>query len=162
MKTVTFISLIVLLALSSCMNKFFRDLPEGTFVSNDHYIYLSSNGKFELKNISNVNDGRNFSLEGSYTATRDLIDQENDSYGKITFTVERMYLEGSQVNSLYLDEDLLSESSKVTAGSILEGWWAYSDNITWGGKMRVWFNWPGFARGNNFYDGHNELFSGDP
>lgn len=28
--------------------------------------------------------------------------------------------------------------------------------------MRIWFNWPGIPRGNNFYDGHHELFSGDP
>jgi hypothetical protein len=162
MKKSYFIVLFVLLSLSSCMSSLYRNLPEGTYSSNDHYISLGSDGTFLLENIGNVNDGRDFSLEGTYTSTRDKIDQDNDSYGKITFTVGSMHMDGAVVNSIYLDEDGLSVSSKVTSGDVLEGWWAYSENITWGGMMRIWFNWPGIPRGNNFYDGHNELFSGDP
>jgi hypothetical protein len=148
--------------LTSCMNTLYRNLPEGSYSSNDHYINLGSDGSFLLVNTSNVNNNRNFTLSGTYTSTRELIDQDNDSYGMITFTVTSMELEGTSVNELYLDEDGGLEQSKVTAGARLEGWWAYSENITWGGKMRIWFNWPGIARANNFYDGHNELFSGDP
>ena len=162
MRTVSSVPLLAMMILSSCMNSVYRDLPEGTFSSNDHSIVLDPDGSFILENISNVNDGRNFSLEGTYTSSRDLIDRDNDSYGTITFTVGTLYLEGSNVTSLYLDEDGLSEQSKVATGDRLEGWWAYSENITWGGMMRIWFNWPGIPGGNNFYDGHNELFSGDP
>lgn len=162
MARVLFVCLSTAWLLTSCMNSLYRNLPEGSFSSNDQYINLDSDGSFLLENMANVNDNRNFSLSGTYTSTRELIDQDNDSYGMITFTVTSMELEGSKVNELYLDEDGLSEQSKVTSGSRLEGWWAYSENITWGGKMRIWFNWPGIARANNFYDGHNELFSGDP
>ena len=162
MKSAIFISITALLLLSSCTSKLYRDLPEGTFISNDHRIVLDSDGSFILENIGNTNDGRDFTLEGSYTSSRDKIDEDNDSYGTITFTVSKLTMNGSGVTSLYLDEDYSAESSKVTAGSRLEGWWAYSENITWGGMMRVWFNWPGFPRRNNFYDGHDELFSGDP
>ena len=156
------ISFIALFILSSCMDSFYRNLPEGTYSSGDNSIILGSDGRFILENYSNANDRRDFSLEGTYTSSRDMIDQDNDSYGKITFTVGSLYLDGSQVNALYLDDDGLSEASKVTSGDLLEGWWTYSENITWGGKMRVWFNWPGIPRGSSFYDGHNELFSGDP
>jgi hypothetical protein len=162
MKSKATFLLIPVLALSSCMGSLYRNLPEGTFSSNDQTIVLEPDGSFLLENISNVNDGRNFTLEGTYTSSRDLVDKENDSYGTITFTVTSLFLEGTEVGSLYLDEDGQSEISKVTPGDSLEGWWAYSENITWGGMMRVWFNWPGIPRGNNFYDGHNELFSGDP
>ena len=162
MKTLSFTFMILLLALTSCMNSRYRNLPEGTYSSNDHYIMLGEDGSFLLENIGNVNDGRDFSMGGTYTSTRDKIDVDNDSYGKITFTVSSLYLDGSQVSSLYLDDDSFSELSKVESGDRLEGWWAYSENITWGGMMRIWFNWPGIARANNFYDGHNELFSGDP
>ena len=155
-------SLGFLLMLSSCMSSQYKNLPEGTYSSNDHFILLGSDGSFLLENIGNVNDGRDFVLQGTYTSTRDLIDEDNDSYGKITFIVTSLSLEGSAVNSLYLDDDGLSSISEVSPGDILEGWWAYSENITWGGKMRIWYNWPGISRGNNFYDGHNEVFSGDP
>lgn len=162
MKSTIPVFLILFLFLSSCMSSLYRNLPEGSFSSNDHYIMLNADGSFLLENIGNVNDGRDFSLEGTYSSTRDKIDEGNDSYGKITFTVGTLYMDGSSVSSIYLDEDGLSELSKVTSGDRLEGWWAYSENITWGGMMRIWFNWPGIPRGNNFYDGHNELFSGDP
>ena len=162
MRTNLIIKILFLLSLTSCMDKRYRNLPEGTYVSNDHYIMLGEDGKYILRNIGNVNDARNFSIEGTYTSTRDLIDEENDSYGKITLTVGTLELEGSPVSSMFLDEDSFTEASEIESGDRLEGWWAYSENITWGGKMRVWFNWPGISRGNNFYDGHNELFSGDP
>jgi hypothetical protein len=162
MRRIVILSGITLLILTSCTDSLYRNLPEGSFISNDHSILLGEDGKFTLRNIGNVNDSRNFSIEGTYTSTRDLIDEDNDSYGKITFTVGSLELEGTGVNSLFLDEDSFSEASEVSPGDHLEGWWAYSENITWGGKMRVWFNWPGIPRGNNFYDGHNELFSGDP
>jgi len=150
------------LLLSSCMGSLYRKLPEGTYSSADQRMVLDTDGSFILENISNVNDGRNFSLEGTYTSSRDVIDRENDSYGTITFTVSSLFLEDIQVTSLYLDDDAASEASKVQPGDQLEGWWTYSENITWGGMMRIWFNWPGVPRGNSFYDGHHELFSGDP
>ncbi len=139
----------------------FDILPVGTYQSNDQAISLNSNGKFTLINYANINDNRNFEIKGDFTYTRDLINKDNDSYGKITFTVSELFLEGLKVNQLYLDDDE-SAASLTLSGDVLEGWWAYSNNITWGGKMRVWFNWPGIPRGNNFYDGHNELYSGDP
>jgi hypothetical protein len=162
MKPTITILLFPFVLLSSCMNTLYRNLPEGTYSSGDHQMVLDPDGSFILENFSNVNDGRNFSIEGTYASSRDQIDQDNDSYGTITFDVLNLFLEGVQVTSLYLDEDGESEASKVQSGDRLEGWWAYSENITWGGMMRIWFNWPGIPRGNNFYDGHNELFSGDP
>lgn len=162
MKKLLFYFLIVGSIVTSCTDAFYRNLPEGTFTSNDQRIVLGDDGNFILDNYANVNDSRNFTIEGTYTSTQDLIDEDNDSYGKITFTVKKLSLEGNTVASLFLDEDSQSSLSEVSAGDRMEGWWAYSENITWGGMMRVWFNWPGIARGNNFYDGHNELFSGDP
>ena len=148
--------------LNTCKkDDIFDSLPTGTFQSNDQAIRLNSNGKFTLINYANINDNRNFEIKGDFTYTRDLINKDNDSYGKITFTVSELFLEGLKVNQLYLDDDE-SAASLTLSGDVLEGWWAYSNNITWGGKMRVWFNWPGIPRGNNFYDGHNELYSGDP
>jgi len=161
-KSIFYFMILGTIAATSCTDAFYRKLPEGTFSSNDQRIVLGEDGKFILENYANVNDGRNFKIEGNYTSTQDLIDEDNDSYGKIAFTVEKVSLEGNQVSSLFLDEDSQSALSEVSAGDIMEGWWAYSENITWGGMMRVWFNWPGIARANNFYDGHNELFSGDP
>lgn len=114
-----------------------------------------------MVNRDNINDGRNFEIAGDYTYTTEKVDPENDTYGMITFTVNSLELEGKDVTFIYLDDDLDSRSY-TELGNVLEGWWSYSDNITWGGKMRVWFNWPGRPRGNNFWDGHNELFSGDP
>ena len=162
MKRLVFISLISGLLLFSCESSLYKNLPEGTYISNDHRIILESDGSFILENIGNTNDGRDFVISGSYSSSRDKIDEDNDSYGTITFTVGQLSLEGMNVSSLFLDEDDLSAASNIKAGNRLEGWWAYSENITWGGMMRVWFNWPGTPRGNNFYDGHNELFSGDP
>jgi hypothetical protein len=154
--------LVTLILLGSCKkDAFFDALPTGTFTSNDHSITLSTGGSFILENYPNAIDYRSFRIEGTYTYTRDLIDKENDSYGKITFFVKKVVLDGIEVAALYLDKDE-SALSLTVAGDDLEGWWTYSDNISWGGKMRIWFNWPGIARATNFYDGHNELFSGDP
>jgi hypothetical protein len=148
--------------LNTCTkDDIFDNLPVGDYESNDHVISLKSDGSFIIINIANINDNRNFEIRGSFTYTRDKIDEDNDSYGKITFTAGELFLEGSGVNQLYLDDDE-SFASLTSPGDVLEGWWAYSDNITWEGKMRIWFNWPGFPRENNFYDGHNELYSGDP
>jgi|GEM_PF-1527121 len=154
--------LITIFLLPSCKkDALYDDLPRGTFTSNDQSILLTSGGAFILENYPNTNDYRSFRIEGTFTYTRDLIDKENDSYGKITFFVQKVILDGIEVAALYLDKDE-SALSLTVAGDDLEGWWVYSDNISWGGKMRIWFNWPGIPRGNNFYDGHNELFSGDP
>lgn len=153
---------IALLAITACTkDDIFDKLPVGTYTSNEHLMILGSDGKFKLENYPNVNDHRNFAIEGDFTYTRDLINEDEGSYGKITFNVSELYLEGLSVNSLYLNDD--GQPGSLTApGDVLEGWWSYSDNITWGGKMRIWFNWPDIPRKTNFYDGHHELFSGDP
>jgi hypothetical protein len=154
---------IVLLAITACTkDDIFDKLPVGTYSSNEHLMILGSEGNFKLENYPNVNDYRSFAIEGSYTYTRDLINKDEGSYGKITFTVSELYLEGLSVSSLYLDEDYGISGSLTVPGDVLEGWWSFSDNITWGGKMRIWFNWPDVPRRTNYYDGHNELFSGDP
>jgi len=135
-------------------------LPIGTYSSNDHNIALQSDETFTLCNYANANDERNFTIGGTYTYTLDGTTDGN-TYGKLTFTVTSLELEGAEVSTLYLDDDE-DARSYTEIGDVLEGWWAYSDLITYGGKMRVWFNWPGIPRENNYWEGHNELFSGDP
>ena len=137
------------------------NLPIGSYSSPEHYIAFRSDGTFTLENFANVNDNRNFAFEGTYSYTRDVIDPNNNSYGKVTMVAKKFYLNDIETNSLYLD-DGLSAGSYTQLDDVLEGWWAYSDNITYVGKMRVYFNWPNIPRGTNYYDGHNELFRGDP
>ena len=58
---------IALLAISACTkDDIFDKLPVGTYTSNEHLIILGSDGNFKLENYPNVNDSRNFIIEGTF------------------------------------------------------------------------------------------------
>jgi hypothetical protein len=140
------------------------ELPYGNYGSNLYLLQFSKSGTFSISHSPGSYDSRTYRTDGTFDHTVDVLDAENNSYGKLLLTVNTITIGSSSASSI-TDPfcDFASSCNLVVrTGDKMEGWWAYSKNITSGGSYRVYLNAPGVRRGDHYYDGHKVLLSLDP
>lgn len=142
------------------------NLPYGDYRSTYFStVELSSDGTFYIQHEANSEDPKDYTIAGTFTHTTDVADAENDTYGKIDLTCTTLTVDGMDVTQIvgtFCDHGMSCSEPILNQNDVLLGWWAYSDNITWGGKMRIWLNYPPSLRAASPYSGSRSLISIDP
>ena len=142
------------------------NLPYGQYKSTYYpSVNLNGDGTFYIEHEANAEDSKDYTISGTFIHTVEVVDPDNDTYGKIDLICSTLTVNGSSVTQIvgtFCDDSASCSEPTLNAGDTLLGWWAYSDNITWGGKLRIWLNYPPTLRGGSPYSGHRSLISVDP
>lgn len=141
-------------------------LPYGSYRSTYFpTVALRSDGTFLIEHEANSEDPKDYTIEGTFSHTTDVADPENDTYGKIDLTCTALTVDGMDVTQIvgtFCDSGMSCAEPILYLDDVLLGWWAYSDNVTWGGKMRIYLNYPPSLRAASPWSGSRSLISVDP
>ncbi len=146
--------------------RIYNGLPLGQYQS--HYfpdVILKEDGTFLIKHHANTKDPKDYTIEGIFTYTIDVLDPEYDTYGKIDLYCNHISLDGKEVTQIVgtFCDDISSCSEPILyLDDMLLGWWVYSGYITWGGKMRIHLNYPPQSRSGNYCSGSRSSMGVDP
>jgi hypothetical protein len=142
------------------------NLPYGQYKSTFFpSVILRDNGTFYIEHEANADDSKAYTIEGTFTFTTEVVDPDNDTYGKIDLNCTSLTVNGSgatEIVGTFCDEAQFCTEPTLNDDDTLLGWWSYSDNITWGGKMRIWLNYPPDLRAGSPFSGSRSLLSVDP
>jgi len=141
-------------------------LPYGDFQSTYFpTVSLRTNGTFYIDHEANSEDRKNYTIEGTFAYTTEVADPDNDTYGEIDLTCTKLTVDGvdaTQIVGVFCDDSSSCSEPVLYRDDTLLGWWVYSDNITWGGKMRIYLNYPPDLRAAGPFSGSRSLIAVDP
>ena len=163
---VCFVIIGLYLVISCAGSSTSGNLPYGNYKSTYFpSVNLNEDGTFYIEHEGNAEDPKYYTISGTFTHTVEVVDPDNDTYGKIDLVCSTLTQNGSSVSQIvgtFCDDSASCSGPILYSGNTLLGWWAYSNNITWGGKLRIWLNYPPDLRAGSPYSGSRSLIRVDP